>query len=817
LINPNGADEFKTIQNAELTADGFIELPVIAISNAVVFPSLVAPITTNHAVVSQALKFVYENEITAIVATLRDAGQEITPDNINLIATEAEIERLIQLPYGAYTALAQGRRRVEIESFTQTEPFLMARARICEEKVLSPDKVIALEDTIIHMLDEAIEINDTLPEDMVDYVLAHSDSGWMADFIVTTLGSPIELRQRILETLIVDDRLQLAADVFGEELQRMELNAEITGRTHTEMLRTQREIFLREQMRVIQSELGDDDVYLQEIEELREQIEAAQMPPETHAKALKELLRLQQTPPIAPEVGVIRSYLDWLVALPWQKRSDDNLDMTYASQVLEEEHHGLPKVKERILEHIAVRKLAQDKMKTPILCFVGPPGVGKTSMGKSIAKALGREFVRVSLGGVRDDAEIRGHRRTYIGALPGRIIQTMRNAGTVNPVFMLDEIDKLGNDYRGDPSAALLEALDPEQNTEYSDHYLDVPYDLSQVLFVTTANDLYPIEPALLDRMEVIEFPSYTEYDKLAIAQQYLIPQQLEAHGLNEYGIKFDNSALITLIRDYTYEAGVRNLNRELASVLRKIARRVAEKKPYPKRIRSNIVSQYLGAPDHLEIRANDQDSVGLATGLAWTPNGGDVLTIEVSVLPGKGTLMLTGQLGDVMQESAQTALSYTRSRAKDLDIPNDDFENYDVHIHLPEGAIPKDGPSAGITLALAIISAFTEAPIRADWTMTGEITLRGRVLPVGGIKEKLIAAHRNRIYNVILPQLNEKDLEDTPKSVLKDMNIVFVDNMQTIMDTVLLPPPPEGRQRDHDRDQEEEEQAEQQTESDEV
>lgn len=814
MTNPNGADEFKTIQNAELTSDGFIELPVIAISNAVVFPSLVAPISTNDASISKAIQFVQETEITAIIALIRDTEQAITPENIHSIGTEAEIEHIIHLPYGAYTALARGRRRIEIESFTQTEPFLIARARICEEKIIAPDKVMALEDMIVNMLDDAIEINDTLPEDIVDYVLAHTDPGWMADFVVTTLGAPVEVRQQILETFIIDDRLQIATEIFGQELQQMEFNAELTARTHTEMLRAQRDIFLREQLRVIQGELGEDDVYLQEIEELREQIETAQMPPEIHAKALKELLRLQQTPPIAPEVGLIRSYLEWLVSIPWQKRSEDNLDLAYASQVLEAEHHGLPKVKDRILEHIAVRKLAQDKMKTPILCFVGPPGVGKTSMGRSIAKALGREFVRVSLGGVRDDAEIRGHRRTYIGALPGRIIQTMRNAGTVNPVFMLDEIDKLGNDYRGDPSAALLEALDPEQNTEYSDHYLDVPYDLSQVLFVTTANDLYPIEPALLDRMEVIEFPSYTEYDKLEIAQHYLIPQQLEAHGLTEYNIEFDKNALITLIREYTYEAGVRNLNRELAAVLRKIARRVAEDKPYPNCITSELISEYLGAPEHLEIRANDQDSIGLATGLAWTPNGGDVLTIEVSVLPGKGTLMLTGQLGDVMQESAQTALSYVRSRAKDLDIPSDDFENYDIHIHLPEGSIPKDGPSAGITLASAIISAFTEAPIRADWTMTGEITLRGRVLPVGGIKEKLIAAHRNRIYNVILPQLNEKDLEDTPESVLKDLNIMFADNMQAIMDTVLLPPPPEGRQRDKDRDQEEEEQ---QTESDEV
>ncbi len=804
MTNSNGADGFETIHNAQPTPDGIIELPVMAVSNTVVFPSLIASLITRDALTAEAMLTVQQAAQTGIVVTLRDPDGPVTPENINPIGTETAINRVIILPHASYSALAEGRRRIEILSFTQTEPYLIAQARLCDEENGTPDMVIAMEDMLINMLEEALDLNETLPDDLIDYVLARSDAGWMADFIVTTLGAPVEVRQQVLEMLNIEERLQFVAQVFGQELSRMEINNEIAGRTHSEITRTQREIYLREQMRVIQGELGEEDIYLQEMDELRTQIEAAKMPADVTAKAMKELIRLQQTPPMAPEVGVIRGYLDWLIAIPWENRTDDNLDVIAAQKVLDSDHYGLPKVKDRILEHIAVRKLARDKMKTPILCFVGPPGVGKTSMGRSIAKALGREFVRVSLGGVRDEAEIRGHRRTYIGALPGRIIQTMRDAGTVNPVFMLDEIDKLGADFRGDPSAALLEALDPEQNSAYSDHYLDLPYDLSQVIFVTTANDLYPIEPALLDRMEVIEFPSYTEDDKIEIARHYLIPQQLEAHGLADYGIKFEADALVTLIREYTYEAGVRNLNREIGAVCRKIARRIAEEKRYPKRIKSALVNTYLGAPQYLELRANDQDATGLVTGLAWTPNGGDVLTIEVSVLPGKGSLLLTGQLGDIMQESAQAALSYMRSRAKDFDVSNDDFENYDVHVHLPEGAIPKDGPSAGVTLAVAIISAFTERPVRANWAMTGEITLRGRVLPVGGIKEKLLAAHRNRIYNILLPEHNRKDLDDVPPKALKDLNIRFVDNMQAIMDTVLLDPPPDGRQRDKDRQDQE-------------
>ncbi|HVU13878.1 MAG TPA: endopeptidase La, partial [Phototrophicaceae bacterium] len=561
-----------------------------------------------------------------------------------------------------------------------------------------------------------------------------------------------------------------------------------------EMDRTQREIYLREQMRVIQSELGEEDVFQQEINEVREQIVQAGLPPEVHEKAMKELSRLAMMAPMAPEVGIVRTYIDWLTGVPWNKATEDQLDVGAAKAILERDHYGLPKVKDRILEYIAVRKLAPDQQNSPILCFVGPPGVGKTSLGKSIAAALGREFVRVSLGGVRDEAEIRGHRRTYIGALPGRIIQTMRRAGTVNPVFMLDEIDKLGADFRGDPSAALLEILDPEQNYAFSDHYLDVPYDLSKVLFITTANDLDPLPPALLDRLELIEFNGYIEEEKIAIARQFLIPKALEVNGLNDHKVHFSDASLHKLIHEYTYEAGVRNLNREIANVCRKVARLIAEGKRYPSEIAVKHLDRFLGPAPFDEIRANDKDEIGVATGMAWTPFGGDILTIEVQVLPGKGSLLLTGSLGDVMQESAQAALSYMRSRAEDLKVPNDDFENFDVHVHLPEGAVPKEGPSAGITLAISIISAFTERKVRSDYAMTGEITLRGKVLPVGGIKEKLLAARRAGIKHIILPKVNERDLVDLPKEARQDLDIHPVENMQQVIDLVLLPEPSERK-----------------------
>jgi ATP-dependent Lon protease len=793
----NGVDEFHHIPNAQPDADGMYTFPVIPLQFTVVYPGIVHPISVQDEETVQALRQAHADGQTVLGLTRQDPDGPIIADNLYRVGTEMAPGRIISLPQNQFSLMVEGRRRFQVVELIDGENGFVARARPISERVEQPEFVLALENTLVAMLEEAVDLDAKLPEEIIDYVLDRSDPGWMADFIATTLSLDSRTRQTLLETDEIEERLRIVGMHLSEEVNRLEFQDELVGRTHAEMSRSQREIFLREQMRIIQGELGEEDVFQQEMNDLRDEIITAGMPEAVTAKAMKEFARLQQIPPMAPEVGVIRTYLDWLITIPWVQASDEDLNVSRAEAVLDAEHYGLQKVKDRILEHIAVRKLAADKMKTPILCFVGPPGVGKTSMGRSIATALGREFVRMSLGGMRDEAEIRGHRRTYIGALPGRIIQTLRNAGTVNPVFMLDEIDKLGVDFRGDPGSALLEVLDPEQNTEYTDHYLDVPYDLSRVMFITTANDLYPIEPALLDRMEVIEFPSYTEEDKLAIAQQFLIPQQLEAHGLTERNIQFRLDALKTIIREYTYEAGVRNLDREIASICRKLARRVAEDKTHPKRIQPKQIHDYLGPPQFTALRANDEDAIGLVTGLAWTPNGGDVLTIEVSVLPGKGNLTLTGQLGDVMQESAQTAMSYMRARAADLNVPNDDFDNYDVHVHLPEGAVPKDGPSAGITLATAIISAFTERKVRADTAMTGEITLRGRVLPVGGIKEKVLAAHRNRIFNLLLPEQNRKDLDEIPAKVRKDMTIQLVADMQSVMDAVLLDPPADGRQRD--------------------
>jgi len=802
-----GANEFEGIRNAEMDADGFIERPVLLLRGMVIYPNIVAPVSLNENRALAAMRYALDKHQTVIALTLRDSSVDHPkPEDLYTIGTEIALGRILSMPNNHNSALAQGRRRLEIVEFVQTSPMMIARAREIIDVVDDEAEVDVLAQTIANLFQHTVDLSDNLPDEVVNYVLSIDNPTWLADFVTSTLTLPLEERQSVLEMSNLVDRLRHVATLVSRELNMLELKDEINGQIQQEMARSQREIYLREQMRVIQTELGEEDIFQQDINELRDQIIHADLPQDVHDRATKELARLAMMPPLAPEVGIIRTYLDWLVTLPWQQESEDNLDLKNAQTILDEKHYGLPKIKDRILEHIAVRKLAPDKMKSPILCFVGPPGVGKTSLGKSIASALGREFVRVSLGGVRDEAEIRGHRRTYIGAMPGRILQTMRRGGTVNPVFILDEIDKLGADFRGDPAAALLEVLDPEQNKEYSDHYLEVPYDLSKVLFITTANDLYPLPPALLDRLEVIEFPGYTEEDKLDIARAFLISKQIESHGLENAGVQFTTAALQTIIRDYTYEAGVRNLDREIANVCRKIARLVAEEKPYPKRITPTKINDYLGPPEFIAQRANDEDSVGVATGLAWTAGGGDILTIEVSVLPGKGSLTMTGQLGDVMQESAQTALSYMRWRANDFDVPSDDFENYDIHVHLPEGAIPKDGPSAGITLATAIISAFTEQKIRSNYAMTGEITLRGKVLAVGGVKEKILAARRARLKNIIIPAQNRKDLVDIPAAALRDLNISFVDNMQQVIDLILLPAPLEGRQRDKDRDDDDKE-----------
>jgi ATP-dependent Lon protease len=806
LTNHTGISEFSNIRDAEPDQDGIIECALVPLSNLVVYPRIVTSISLSQPKALAAIQAAQRKKQTIIGVALRDP---INPDSTisNLYSIGAEMALGSQLPMldGSLNVLVQGRQRVEITSVVRSAPYMIVKARpLAEFTEQSEDAIDALMQTAVEMFSQVADMSPRISDDVQVFALNIDNPGWLADVIASSLTLSLEERQMLIETLDTGQRLERVITLLDQELRILELKDEINSQVQQEMDRSQREVFLREQMRVIQSELGEGDFYQQELDEVREQITQAQFPAEIRERAYKELSRLAMMPPMAPEVGIIRTYIDWLTGLPWAKESEDNLDLTHAQRVLDAEHYGLPKIKDRILEYIAVRKLAANKMSSPILCFVGPPGVGKTSLGKSIANSLGREFVRVSLGGVHDEAEIRGHRRTYIGALPGRIIQTMRRAGTINPVFILDEIDKLGVDFRGDPAASLLEVLDPEQNSAYSDHYLDVSYDLSKVLFITTANDLFPIPPALLDRLEILEFPGYTEEEKLEISRRFLIPKQMEAHGLTGVKPTFETRALKTLIREYTYEAGVRNLNREIANVARKVARLVAEEKPYPARITARRVYDYLGPPYYMTSPLIDTDSVGIATGLVWSSGGGDIQIIEVSVLPGKGTLMMTGQLGEVLQESAQAALSYMRSRADEFDVPHDDFENYDVHVHMPEGSVPKDGPSAGITLATAIISAFTERKIRSNFAMTGEITLRGKVLPVGGIKEKVLAARRARIKNVILPSQNRKDLVDIPAESLHDLNIIFVDNMKQVVDRVLLQTPSGGRQRDLNREEKE-------------
>jgi ATP-dependent Lon protease len=798
-VNNTSGAEFYAIHDAEIDADGLIECPLIPLGGLVVFPNIISPINLlSERALAAAEAAVGRGETVIGAAQRRPDVLNPKPEDLYQIGTEIALGRIMHMPDGSSSALGKGRRRVEIVGFLPGAGYTIARARVLEDVELHDRKTQALTQAIKGMFRRLVELNEALPEEVLTFALNADDPGWLADLIISTLTLPLEERQRALETVDVAARLQRVAELLGETLSVMELKDEIADQIQQEMDRSQREAYLREQMRVIQTELGEEDVFQREIEEVREQINKADLPPEVHDKALKELSRLAIMTPMAPEAGMVRTYIDWLTSIPWKRVSEDHLDVNEAQKVLERDHYGLPKVKDRILEYIAVRKLAADKMASPILCFVGPPGVGKTSLGKSIAAALGREFVRVSLGGVRDEAEIRGHRRTYIGALPGRIIQTMKRAGTINPVFMLDEIDKLGSDFRGDPASALLETLDPEQNHAFFDHYLDVPYDLSKVLFITTANDLDPLPPALLDRLEVIEFSGYTDEEKLAIARRFLIPRQLEAHGLTSAALRFQESALIALIRGYTYEAGVRNLNREIANLCRKAARQLAEGRAHPTRvITPKQVERFLGPPPYDEMRANDKDEIGVVTGLAWTPFGGDILTIEVSIMPGKGTVTTTGSLGDIMEESAQTAMSYMRARAEDLGVPYDDFEAFDVHVHLPEGAVPKDGPSAGIALATAIISAFTERRVRHDIAMTGEITLRGKILPVGGIKEKVLAARRARIHHVLLPRQNEKDLVDIPREALRDMKITLVEDMQQVIELMLVDPKKSERRLD--------------------
>lgn len=729
-----------------------------------------------------------QNKQLLLVAQRDPRVDEPQSGEIYQMGTVAEIKQLLKIPGGTMRVLVEGLARGEIISIEQTDPFYLASCQEYEENepAFWNAKTEALMRGIIFLFEKYVQLSKKIPAETVVSIVTVKEPGRLADLIGAHLNLKQEDKQRLLEAVQLNERLEILYSFLSRELEILELERKISARVREQMEKSQREYYLREQLKAIQAELGDDrEEEINEAREIERRIDQVSLPAEVYKKAKCEVERFKKMPPMAAEAVVVRTYLDWLLALPWTKTTPDRLDLDRAEQILNEDHYGLKKVKERILEYLAVRKLAAS-MKGPILCLVGPPGVGKTSLAKSIARAIDRRFVRISLGGVRDEAEIRGHRRTYVGALPGRILQGMRQADSNNPVFLLDEIDKISMDFRGDPSAALLEVLDPEQNHAFSDHYIELPFNLSHTMFITTANTTYNIPPALLDRMEVIRLPGYTEEEKLHIGRSFLQPKQLKAHGLKPSQLKLSDNTIRGIIREYTREAGVRNLERAIAGLCRKAAREIVQGKKEKVHITSRNLSIYLGPSRFRSGMPQQKDEIGVATGLVWTEVGGDVLNIEVSVINGKGRLMLTGQLGDVMRESAQAGCTYIRSRASALGIRADFSDGQDVHIHVPEGAIPKDGPSAGITMATALASALSGRPVRAGVAMTGEITLRGRVLPVGGIKEKVLAAHRAGLKTVILPQENRRDLSEIPRHVQRKLNFVLVENMDQVLEQAL-------------------------------
>ncbi|MEJ2551683.1 MAG: endopeptidase La [Anaerolineales bacterium] len=783
------ADALYDIQEATQNDDGLIECFVLPLRDIVLFPNMITPLFVSQDQTLLAIEEVSRTNETMIAVTQLDAEiEEPGYDDLYAVGVEVAVGKLMHLPDGTSSILTQGRRRVEIVECIQEDPYIKVRARPIYESSERTKEVVALMRAVLTLFEKCVQLNTALPEETFVYAVNIEDPGWLADMVISSLKLDVAERQDILETFDPMERLQRTSVMLGRELEVLELEDQIYSRVQNEMDRSQRENYLREQMKAIQTELGEGDIWAQEIADIRKRLQHLTLPEEVEKTCLREIQRLSQMPPMSPEVSILRTYIDWLMSLPWTESTTDNLDIQHVAEVLDSQHYGLEKAKERILEYIAVKSLVPPKHRQPILCFVGPPGTGKTSLGRSIATALDRNFIRISLGGIRDEAEIRGHRRTYIGALPGRILQTMRKAAKVNPVFMLDEIDKLGQDFRGDPAAALLEVLDPEQNHAFSDNYLEIPYNLANVLFITTANTVEPIPPALLDRLEVIEFPGYIEEEKVIIARKFLVVRKLEQTGLVNEGIRFLDDTVRTIIREYTWEAGVRNLEREIGKICRKIARQKVEGKKIPKRITKSTATRLLGPPQITPHEADREDQIGAATGLAWTENGGDSLTIEALLYEGKGNLQITGHIGEIMQESAQAAFSFIKSRAEMLGISTDDFEKKDIHIHVPEGAIPKDGPSAGITMATAVASALTGRPVRHDVGMSGEITLRGRVLPIGGVREKMLAAYRLKLKMVIIPAKNEKDLIEIPRSVRSALDIRFVDNMDDVFALALQP-----------------------------
>jgi len=763
------------------------ELPLVALRETVIFPEMIVPLTVGREKSVNAITAAVGAESLIALVTQREAEQEEISDPAELyeVGTLAKIAQVVQLQDGTVRAIVQGQSRVRLLGFVATSPHLVARVEELPDVAPKGVEIEALMKTVQGQIEQYVQSGAPVPPESAVAARNISEPGLLADMVAYSPDMTTEQRQELLETVDVVERLRLCSGFLARQIEILELKGKIQSEVKSEMDKTQREYILREQLKAIQRELGEDDPQQAEINELREKVESSGMPEEVRARALKEIDRMSRIPSASPEVGVIRTYVDWLVGLPWTAATTDNLDTREAAKILDQDHYGLEKVKERILEYLAVRALAET-IRSPILCFVGPPGVGKTSLGKSIARAMGRKFVRMSLGGVHDEAEIRGHRRTYIGALPGRVVQSIKTAGTNNPVFMLDEVDKLGMDFRGDPSSALLEVLDPEQNNTFQDNYLEVPFDLSRVLFITTANLLDPIPAPLRDRMEVIQLPGYTQLEKVEIGKRFLVPKQLTNHGLTTKHVEITDEAFVTLVQAYTHEAGVRNLERELANVFRKIARQVAEGRKRKTIVDRKKLIEFLGPPrfEYGELEAEDQ--TGAATGLVVTEVGGDVVAVEVTRMEGREDFILTGQLGDVMKESARAALSWIRSNENRLGIEREVFEKNTLHIHVPAGAIPKDGPSAGITMATAMVSALTGIPVRKDVAMTGEITLRGRVLPIGGLKSKILAAHLSGARIVILPRKNEKDLRDIPDEIRKQIKLILVDSMDQVLEAAL-------------------------------
>ncbi|MFH1624321.1 MAG: endopeptidase La [Pseudomonadota bacterium] len=774
-------------------------LPLLPVRDVVVFSYMILPLFVGREGSIKAVDEALSKDRLILLATQKDpAVEDPTPDDIYSVGTVATIMRMLKLPDGRVKILVQGLMRARVSEYIQQKPYYIANIQKIKEPMMPelPLEAEALMRSVKEQSEKVLSLKGVPSSDVLMILNNIEDPGRLADLVASNLKLKIEEAQEVLEIFDPIDRLIKVNDLLGREVELSSMQAKIQSQAKEEMTKIQREYFLREQLRAIKNELGDEDERTKEINEYKNKIKKAKMPKEVEKEATKQLDRLEQMHPDAAEASIVRTYLDWLVELPWKVTTKDRLDIRAAEKVLDEDHYNLEKVKERILEYLGVRKLSKKK-KGPILCFVGPPGVGKTSLGKSIARALGRKFTRISLGGVRDEAEIRGHRRTYIGALPGRIVQGIKQAGSNNPVFMMDEIDKVGADFRGDPSAALLEVLDPEQNSAFSDHYLNVPFDLSQVMFITTGNLVDPILPALKDRMEVITLSGYTEEEKLKIARRFLLPRQLDENGITEKDMTISDEAILQVISHYTQEAGLRNLERELASICRKVARKIAEGQKGLFKITKGNLHKYLGIPKYLPEEEQADSNAGVATGLAWTQAGGEILHIEAATMKGKGNLILTGHLGDVMKESAQAALSYARSKAKDLELDPDFYHKLDTHIHIPAGAIPKDGPSAGVTMATALISALSKIPVNKDVAMTGEITLRGRVLPIGGLKEKALAALRAKIKTVIIPERNKKDLDDIPKYIKKKINFVYAKKMDDVLEAALLKERRVGNKRD--------------------